>query len=123
MSSNRGQADSEPPQWNTMHADDNDLRKSIDRLLRRRPGWSFQATSTPGTPLVWCFGSGSVIRLSVTVDGPAIRVHHYATDQDTELKSPDELVQWLRTHMAGALQEPRSRMVDKLKSGRFFKWE
>ena len=106
-----------------MHADDNDPRKPIARLLRRRPGWTFQATSTPGAPLVWCFGSGGAVELSVTVDGHAICVHVSATNQDIELGNADELVQWLRTHVAGALQEPRSGVLDKVKSGRFFKWE
>ncbi len=106
-----------------MRAHDTDLRRSIDRLLRRRPGWSFQATSTPGSPLVWCFASGGAITLSVTVDGNVICVHLFAMDQDTELRSTEELVEWLTTHMDGALQEPKARLVDKFKSGRIFKWE
>jgi hypothetical protein len=98
-------------------------RKEIARLLRRRPGWRFQATSTPGAPLVWCFGSGGAVELSVTVEGQAIHIHLSATDQDIEVGDTDELAQWLKTHVAGALQEPKSRLVDKVKSGKFFKWE
>jgi hypothetical protein len=106
-----------------MHADDTDPRKTVTRLLRRRPGWSFQATSTPGAPLVWCFGSGGAVELSVTVDDHAIHVHVSAADDDIEVADADELAQWLRAHRAGTLQEPRTGLVEKIKSGRFFKWD
>jgi hypothetical protein len=79
--------------------------------------------STPGAPLVWCFGSGGTVQLSVTVDGHAISVHLSATDQDFDVGNAEELVQWLRTHVPGAFQEPRPGLLDKVKSGRFFKWE
>jgi hypothetical protein len=59
----------------------------------------------------------------VSVEGRGISVHVSATDRDIEVGDAEELVQWLRTHVPGALLEPRSGLVDKVKSGRFFKWE
>jgi hypothetical protein len=106
-----------------MSTENNDPRKQVARLLRRRPGWSFQAMSAPGSPLVWCYGSGREVVISVTVDNDAISVHVTDTDQDVELDNADELVEWLKTHIAGSLQNPKDGVFEKLKSGKLFKWE
>jgi hypothetical protein len=78
--------------------------------------------STPGAPLVWCFGSGGEIELSLTVDRRSICVYIVERDQDVTLRSASELVAWLNANKAGSLQDPTSGMVDKLKGGKLFKW-
>jgi hypothetical protein len=77
-------------------ADNGDLAKGVARLLRRRPGWSFQVMPTPGAPPVWCFGSGGETDLSVTVDAGSICVYVVKTDHDVTLGSANELVAWRR---------------------------
>jgi hypothetical protein len=80
---------------------------------------------TPGAPLVWVFGSGHTPDLSVTADPDSIRVHVAGTDSDEEVRlgSASELVVWLKTHRTGSLLDQRGTVIDKLKSGRLFKWE
>lgn len=81
--------------------------------------------STPGAPLVWVFVSGGALDLSVTVDPDSIRVHVVGTDTDQEVRldSVSELVAWLQTHRVESLQDQRSTVFDKLRSGSLFKWE
>jgi hypothetical protein len=79
--------------------------------------------STPGAPLVWCFGSGNEVNLSVTVDPDSIRVHVKGTDPEVRLKSVNELVEWLQAHQPGSLTDQKSRVIDRLKAGNLFKWE
>ena len=79
--------------------------------------------STPGAPLVWCFGSGITLDLSVTTDSDSIRVQVVGTDQEVRLGSVAELVVWLQAHGAGSLQDQKSGVFDKLKGGNLFKWE
>jgi hypothetical protein len=79
--------------------------------------------STPGAPMVWCYGSGREVEVSVTVDGDAISIHVSDTDRDVELGNAEELFEWLKVHIAGSLQDPKGGLFDKLKSGKFFRWE
>jgi hypothetical protein len=104
-------------------ADNGDLAKGVARLLRRRPGWSFQVMPTPGAPPVWCFGSGGETDLSVTVDAGSICVYVVKTDHDVTLGSANELVAWLKAHRPGALPDPTSGILDKFKGGKLFRWE
>jgi hypothetical protein len=105
-----------------MAVDDN-LTKQVARLLRRRPGWSIQTMPTPGAPLTWCFGSSGKIEMSVSVQETSIRLHVVETDQDVRVGSASELAAWLQAHKPGAFKDPTSGFVDRLKSGKFFKWE
>ena len=79
--------------------------------------------STPGAPLVWCFGFGSEIDLSVMTDRASILVHVMEPDQEVRVGTVGELVSWLQAHKPESLKEPRSGVIDKLKTGRFFRWE
>lgn len=106
-----------------MRADNDDPRKQVARLLRRRPGWTLQAMATPGAPVVWCFGSGNEFDLSVTADPDSILVYVKGTDQAVKLGSVNELVAWLQTHRAGSLLDRRTSVLDKLRGGTLFKWE
>ncbi len=105
-----------------MRADD-DLREEIAQLLRRRPGWTLQAVSTPGAPPVWCFGSASTNELSVTSANGAIDVYVVDMDQNVTLGTLGQLVTWLRTYKADALQDPKEGVIDGLKERRFFRWD
>jgi hypothetical protein len=102
---------------------DDDLRKQVARLLRRRPGWRVQTMPTPGAPLTWCFGTRSGTDLSVSVDRDSISVYVVGADENVTLGDIDQLVGWLRANRAGSLEDPKPGLVDKLKQGSFFKWE
>jgi hypothetical protein len=103
-------------------SDDAKLWKQIDRLLRRRPRWRFQAVASPGAPPVWCFGPEREPELSVTVIGGSICVYVAAAGYDFSLNDTDELESWLTASWPGALQEPRDRR-DRLGRGGLFRWE
>lgn len=105
-----------------MRADD-DNGEELDRLLRRRPGWSLQALPTPGSPLAWCFGSGGTIELSVTTDGGSIDVYVVDSGENVTLSNTDQLIGWLSTHKAEALQEPREGASHGGKLRSFFRWD
>jgi hypothetical protein len=105
-----------------MRADD-DLREEIALLVRRRPGWSLQAVSTPGAPPVWCFGSAGTNELSVTARDGSIDVYIVDLDQNVTLGTPDQLVAWLRAYKAEALQDPRGGVIEGLKERRSFRWD
>lgn len=108
-----------------MRTDDSDLWGQVTRLLRRRPRWHLEAMATPGASPVWCFGSAGDPDVSVAVDGGSICVHVIASEEDVELGTTDDLVEWLGTHRPGSLEEPTSGLVDRLrrKHGRFFDWD
>jgi hypothetical protein len=74
-------------------------------------------------PMVWCFGSGSEVDLSVMTDRDSILVHVLEPEQDVTVDSVGELVTWLQAHKPESLRDQRSGAIDKLKAGRFFKWE
>lgn len=105
-----------------MPADD-DLRDEIAQLLRRRPGWTLQAVPTPGAPQVWCFGSGAATELSVSTGGGSIDIYVVKLDENVTVDTTDQLVAWLKTHKAEALQDPREGAMQRLKRGRFFRWD
>lgn len=99
------------------------LRQEVDRLLQRRSGWSFQAMSVPGSPPAWCFGTGHEPTLTVTVEGGSVHVYEVEADFEVELATAGELADWLATHHRGALGEQRSGVGERLRGGRFFRWE
>jgi hypothetical protein len=101
---------------------DNEIRKQVARLLRRRPGWGLQAMSTPGAPVVWCFGTENEIELSVTVEAESICVHLVDLDRNVMLANADELVTWLKANRPTSLTDPKDSVVEKIKSRTLFKW-
>lgn len=88
------------------------LARDVDGILRRRPHWSLQPSSSPGMPAQWCLLSGSEIELSVTVDGRGAVV--YVMDRDTEVYFDDaaNLAAWLDANEGLFLE--RSSMADEL---------
>ena len=89
-----------------MRADKDVLRKEVDELLRRRPGWSLQATATPGALPVWCFGSGGRNDLTVAAERGSIRVYVMKSEREVKLGSTSELVAWLQAREAESLKNP-----------------
>jgi hypothetical protein len=106
-----------------MGTDDAELWKQIDRLLRGRPRWRFQAVASPGTPPVWCFGLEHEPELSVTITGGSVGVYVVEADYDLSLNNADELESWLAAFWPGALEEPRDSRRKRLGLGGFFRWE
>jgi hypothetical protein len=102
---------------------DGDPTKEIAQLLRRRPGWTLQTLPTPGAPQVWCFGSRSATELSVTTGNGSIDVYVVSLDQNVTLGTAGQLVAWLQTHKAEALQDPREGALHRLKQRKFFRWD
>jgi hypothetical protein len=103
---------------------DDELSEAVAQLLRSRPGWSLQPSSTPGAPPAWCFASGGEIHLSVAVDRGAIDVYRMEDDRDLRFATIDDLTDWLEANEAalldGALQA--GEIVDELAYGDFVKW-
>jgi RimJ/RimL family protein N-acetyltransferase len=99
------------------------LWREVDQLLRRRDGWRFQASSTPGAPPRWCFGSERDPVLTVRVASAAITVSVASSETEVSLATSDELLAWLIDEWPEALPEQRGRGVDKLKRGTFFRWD
>jgi hypothetical protein len=105
-------------------ADKDKLRKEIDELLRRRPGWSLQAVATPGAQPVWCFGSGGGPDLTVQVKGASICLYLMTSEREVKLGSAGELLAWLedlipdptpsaaivRPNSSGETTEPQVRL-------------
>jgi hypothetical protein len=108
----------------SVRAEKDDLLEQVAQLLRRRPGWGVQAMPSPGTPPIWCFAAGRAMELRVmVVDGNSILIHLGESREPVTLGTVTELVAWLNTHCAGSLQEPKSRIIDKLKRGALFRWD
>jgi hypothetical protein len=105
-----------------MRADD-DLRKEIGQLLRRRPGWTLQAVPTPGAPSAWCFGSASATELSVTTSNGSIDVYVVNLDENVTLETTGQLVAWFKTHRPEALQDAREGFIHTLKRRKSFRWD
>jgi hypothetical protein len=106
-----------------VRTDKEKLWKEVDELLRRRPGWTFQAMSAPGAPPAWCFAPEHEALLSVTVERSSICVSALSTDQDVRVTSGLELEAWLSANWPRSLPEQRGSAVDKLKRARLFEWE
>jgi hypothetical protein len=100
----------------------NDLWKQVTQLLRGRPGWTVQATPSPGDDPVWCFGPKGQVGLAVRVDGDVIRLQGPETGQDIAFSSLDELVAWMRSHSPNALMDKPASALDRLKVGKLFEW-
>jgi hypothetical protein len=92
-------------------------------LIGGRPGWRLEPRSTPGATPVWCFVFGGKIEFSVTADADSIHLYVMETDGEIVFKDADELMTWLRTHRAEALQEPASRPPPgKSRFRKLFEW-
>jgi hypothetical protein len=100
------------------------LRKEVDELLRRRPGWILQAIATPGVPPVWCFGFGAGTELTVGVDGSSICVYLMNSEREVLLGSTTELVAWLQDYAPESIQDVQGGTANRLsKRARFFEWQ
>lgn len=106
-----------------MGSDNDDLWKQTAQLLRRRPGWTIEAVSTPGMPTYWCFARGSKAQLLVEVESGSINVQLVDADQPVTLNKVSDLVAWLQAHRPDSLHEPKMRFIDKLKARKLFTWE
>jgi hypothetical protein len=83
-----------------------DLWKEVEQLLRRRSGWSMQATASPGASPVWCHGSGRDNDITVGVDRGLIRVYLESPERDVTFGSTSAFVAWLQEHDLGPAPEP-----------------
>jgi hypothetical protein len=75
-----------------------ELWRQVSTLLKGRPGWGLEASSTPGAPSAWCYLPHAHTRLAVSVDAGVIVL--YVEDLDKEVKLPDVVVfsSWLDTN-------------------------
>jgi len=102
---------------------DDRLWRQVADVLRGRPGWTFQASPTPGAPPVWCYVEGTQVELSVTVDDGDVRIYLEDTDEDVVVADADGLVAWLQANAAAALGHPKDGLRQRLKAGRLFSWD
>jgi hypothetical protein len=99
-----------------------DMRSEVVELLRGRPGWRLEPRTTPGASPVWCYVVGGEIEFSVAVEDGVIRLYVMDTDQEVVLAGTDELITWLKTYKAHALQDAPHRPNGKPRVKRFFEW-
>jgi len=101
----------------------NQLSKQVVQLLQGRPGWTFEASATPGAPPAWCYTDSGGVELAVIVDGGAVRIYLERTDQDVTVADVDQLAEWLAANAAHAIQgDQKDGMLGRLKGGKFFTW-
>jgi hypothetical protein len=107
-----------------MRSHNDDLSEQVGRLLSGRPGWSLQASFSPGAPPAWCLVFEGEIDMSVRVDGGAVRVYVMADDEEVRLGSTAELTAWLDAHEAASHASPfeAGEVLDELVHGKFTKW-
>lgn len=98
------------------------LQSEFVDLIGGRPGWRLEPRSMPGASSLWCFVCDGKIEFSVTADDGLIHLYVMETDREIIFKSSDELVTWLRTHRAEALQEPASKPAGKSRIRKLFEW-
>jgi hypothetical protein len=103
---------------------DQTLTHEVDAVLRGRPHWSRQPSSSPGMPSQWCLLSGPEIELPVNVDRGAVVV--YVMDRDTEvsLGSAAALTAWLDANEGLFVSRPTmaAELFDDLLTGRIAEW-
>jgi hypothetical protein len=100
------------------------LRKEVDELLGRQPGWTLQAIATPGVPPVWCLGFGAGTELTVGVDGASICVYLMNSEREVWLGSTTELVAWLQDYAPESIKDAQGGTANRLsKRARFLEWQ
>ena len=79
---------------------DDELFDEVGLLLKSRPGWRYEPSTTPGAQPSWCLDPNGHITLGVTViDG----IHSvYITDEDREIDFDDRegLIRWIDQNAA-----------------------
>lgn len=103
---------------------DGELWEQVGGLLAARPGWSLQASSSPGAPPTWCLVDEGEIDLSVAVDRGAICLYVMSQDRDVRLADAAELIAWLDANEAASRSSPLDpgEVLDELVHGKFTKW-
>ena len=74
---------------------DEELFHRIGEVLLLRPGWTLEPSPTPGGPSSWCFDVQGRVELSVTAVDGVVSVYVLDQDEEIELATIDELVDWL----------------------------
>ncbi len=107
-----------------MSSNDDELWGRVSDALAVRPGWAIEASSTPGAPPAWCFGSGGEIDLCVSVDRGAITVYVMASDAEIRLADVPDVTAWLDANERAALNDPieAGEVVDDIVHGRITHW-
>lgn len=107
-----------------MRSEDDELWKQVGETLEKRPGWSLQASSSPGAPPSWCLVDEGEIDLSVSVDGAAVCVYVMSADREVRLDDSGALTAWLDANEAASRGDPLDpgEVLDDLVHGKFTKW-
>ena len=78
-----------------MAVQDDEVFVQIGHLLDHYPGWSLEASPTPGGSPMWCFVDWGDVVLSISVIDGRIVVYLPRTDQEMTLDSLNALGAWL----------------------------
>jgi len=96
----------------------------VGDVLGARPGWSLQASSSPGAPPAWCLVDDGEIDLSVNVEGGAVSVYVMSVDREVRFGDTDTMTAWLDANEASSRGDPLDpgEVLDDLVHGKFTKW-
>jgi hypothetical protein len=67
----------------------------LGHVLEHRPGWSFEAQTTPGSAPCWCYSSFGRNGISVGIDAGAILLYLIDIDKEIKLTDAEALAVWL----------------------------
>jgi hypothetical protein len=76
-------------------ARENALWRQVGDLLRDRPSWNIEMSSSPGAPEAWAFAPGGDTELSVGVDRNLIVGFVFDLDEEFTFEDVGTLADWL----------------------------
>lgn len=77
-----------------------DLFDQVGHLLRSRPGWRYEPSTTPGAEPSWCLDPGGEVTLSVCILDGKICVFRPDIDRELYLASLEALSAWIEANEA-----------------------
>ncbi len=74
---------------------DDDLFDQVCLDLKRRPGWRYEPSTTPGAHASWCLDPNGEFLLSVTVIDGVHSVYLPNEDREIDFDNKDSLIAWI----------------------------
>jgi hypothetical protein len=71
------------------------LWNEVSAVLGDRPGWALEPAVTPGQPPSWCFGTGGVSELAVSILHGSVSIYLVDRDQEIDVVDAQAMTAWL----------------------------